>query len=108
MIESTGCDGVMIARGCLGNPFIFEETRALLSGEPAPAAPGAEARLGAALDHLAMLAAAVGEPKACRDMRKHFVAYTKGLPGGSLLRQSAVQAATIDEYKEIVESYLRA
>jgi tRNA-dihydrouridine synthase B len=108
MITSTGCDGVMIARGCLGNPFIFEQARALLSGEPAPAEQGAEARLNAALDHLAMLAAAVGEPKACRDMRKHFVAYTKGMPGGSLLRQSVVQAATIEEYREIVESYLRA
>ena len=40
-------------------------------------------------------------------MRKHFVAYTKGLAGSSIVRQSVVHAARIDEYEEIVESYLR-
>ena len=54
-----------------------------------------------------MLAETVGEAKACRDMRKHFVAYTKGLAGGSVVRQSVVSAERIDEYEEIVESYLR-
>jgi tRNA-dihydrouridine synthase B len=108
MIGATGCDGVMIARGCLGNPFIFEEARALLSGEPAPAARDPSVRLGAAMDHLRLLAASVGEEKACRDMRKHFVAYTKGMPGGSTLRQAVVEAVTVDEYQQIVESYLRA
>jgi nifR3 family TIM-barrel protein len=108
MVSATGCDGVMIARGCLGNPFIFAEARALLSGEPIPAAPGPVIRLSAALEHLRLLAAHVGEEKACRDMRKHFVAYTKGLPGGAAVRQSVVHARTIGEYEDIVESYLRS
>ena len=55
-----------------------------------------------------MLSESVGEEKACRDMRKHFVAYTKGLECGSVIRQSVVNAATIAEYQEIVESYLRS
>lgn len=107
MIATTGCDGVMIARGCLGNPFIFAQAEALLQGHPAQTRVGPGERLSIAISHLRMLAHSVGEDKACRDMRKHFVAYTKGLEGGSIVRQSVVHAARIDEYEEIVESYLR-
>jgi tRNA-dihydrouridine synthase len=107
MIATTGCDGVMIARGCLGNPFIFSQAEALLQGRPAEARIGPGERLSIAISHLRLLADSVGEDKACRDMRKHFVAYTKGLEGGSVVRQSVVHAARIDEYEEIVESYLR-
>jgi len=49
----------------------------------------------------------VGEEKACREMRKHFAAYTRGMEGGSFVRENVVRAACIDEYEEIVESYLR-
>jgi tRNA-dihydrouridine synthase B len=50
----------------------------------------------------------VGEEKACRDMRKHFIAYTKGMEGGAIIRQSVINALTLAEYQDIVESYLRA
>ncbi len=107
MLRRTGCDGVMLARGCLGNPFIFAQTIELLSGSGVAARLDAGERLSTAMQHLRLLAESVGELKACRDMRKHFVAYTKGMEGGSLLRQSVVQAESIGEYEEIVESYLR-
>jgi tRNA-dihydrouridine synthase B len=107
MISTTKCDGIMIARGCLGNPFIFAQAEALLSGRDAETRIEAGTRLSTALSHLRMLAGTVGEEKACRDMRKHFVAYTKGLAGGSVVRQSVVYAEHIDEYEDIVESYLR-
>jgi tRNA-dihydrouridine synthase B len=107
MLERTGCDGVMLARGCLGNPFLFREAEALLSGREDAPAIDERVKLETAMEHLRMLALAAGEQKACRDMRKHFVAYTKGMPGGSLLRQSVVTAETIAEYQDIVESYLR-
>ncbi len=108
MLEKTKCDGVMIARGCLGNPFIFEQTEALLLAEGKSPSVDAGIRLQAALEHLKMLSDSVGEAKACRDMRKHFVAYTKGMEGGAIIRQSVVNAETIADYQEIVESYLRA
>jgi nifR3 family TIM-barrel protein len=107
MITTTGCDGVMIARGCLGNPFIFAQAEALLKGRTTETRVGPGEKLSIAIAHLRMLAHSVGEEKACRDMRKHFVAYTKGLEGASFVRQSVIHAACIDEYEEIVESYLR-
>jgi tRNA-dihydrouridine synthase B len=107
MISHTGCDGVMLARGCLGNPFLFAEAEALLSGRVDAPPIDARVKLETAMEHLRFLAGAAGEEKACRDMRKHFVAYTKGLPGGSVIRQSVVSACTIVEYEEIVDSYLR-
>ncbi|MGA2480355.1 MAG: tRNA-dihydrouridine synthase, partial [Spirochaetia bacterium] len=86
---------------------LFEEAEALLSGRVDAPPIDARVKLQTAMEHLRLLAGAAGEEKACRDMRKHFVAYTKGIPGGSVIRQSVVSAGTIVEYEEIVESYLR-
>ena len=108
MLVQTACDGVMLARGCLGNPFLFAQARALLSGGAREPAVDARVKLETAMDHLRMLARSAGEAKACRDMRKHFVAYTKGIEGGSVIRQSVVCAESIAEYEDIVESYLRS
>jgi tRNA-dihydrouridine synthase B len=66
----------------------------------------ARERLETALRHLAMEADAKGETVACREMRKQFVAYTKGMPGGAGLRQQIVHAATLARYRELVEEFL--
>jgi nifR3 family TIM-barrel protein len=76
MLRETGCAAVMFARGALGNPFIFTETRSLLLGA-AYSPPGPGERMVAALVHLERLAADLGERRACVEMRKHFCAYTK-------------------------------
>jgi nifR3 family TIM-barrel protein len=101
MFNDTGCAAVMFARGAMGNPFIFSQTRSLLeTGSWKPAS--FSARTAAAMRHLQMLAADIGERTACLEMRKQFCAYTKGVVGGAALREKAVHAETIEEYRRIV------
>ena len=100
MLGETGCAAVMFARGAMGNPFIFSATRSLLetgSWKPAPF----PLRINTALRHLEKLSEYIGERTACMEMRKQFCAYTKGLEGGAALREKAVRAETIAEYREI-------
>jgi nifR3 family TIM-barrel protein len=105
MLKETGCAAVMFARGALGNPFIFSQTRSLLvSGAWHPAA--AEERIRCAFRQLELFAACEGEKSACLQMRKQFCAYTRGLgaegiPGGAALRNRLVHAETIEEYRQL-------
>ncbi len=102
MFRETGCQAVMFARGAMGNPFIFAETRALLvHGSYTPVA--STVRIATGFRQLRLLSADVGEAVACKEMRKHFCAYTKGLSGGAALREKLVHAESIDEYKTLLE-----
>jgi len=105
MLKDTGCAAVMFARGAQGNPFIFSQTRSLLeTGSWKPSS--FSARIAAAMRHLEMLAADIGERTACLEMRKQFCAYTKGVVGGAALREKAVHAETIEEYRRITAPHL--
>jgi tRNA-dihydrouridine synthase len=101
MFQETNCAAVMFARGAMGNPFVFSQARSLLetgAWQPAPFS----ARIAAAMRHLEMLAADIGERTACLEMRKQFCAYTKGVIGGAALREKVVHAETVEEYRRIV------
>jgi nifR3 family TIM-barrel protein len=110
MFRETGCAAVMFARGALGNPFIFAETRALLLGA-GYTPPGPGERMILALRHLKRLAVDLGERRACVEMRKHFCAYTKavhqphtaGLAGGGALRNRLVHGETMADFRRILE-----
>jgi nifR3 family TIM-barrel protein len=104
MLKETGCAAIMFARGAMGNPFIFSQTRSLLetgAWQPSPFS----ARIAAAMRHLEMLAADIGERTACLEMRKQFCAYTKGVIGGAALRDKVVRASTINEYRILLKKY---
>ena len=107
MLGETGCAAIMFARGAEGNPFIFPATRSFLAGGSWEA-PGFEEKIDAALRHLTMLSADIGERAACREMRKQFCAYTKGFPGergepgSAALRNRLVSAETIEDYRRIL------
>jgi nifR3 family TIM-barrel protein len=101
MLEETGCDAVMFARGAMGNPFIFRQARELLETGSYGEIP-AETRIASGWRELHSLAEDSGEAVACREMRKRFCSYSKGIEGGAVLRTELVRASTIGEYREIL------
>jgi nifR3 family TIM-barrel protein len=105
MLRRTGCAAVMFARGAMGNPFIFSATKELLeTGRRENPDPGL--RLAAALKHLEMLAADIGEVSACLEMRKQFCAYIKGMKGASAARERAVRAKSIEDYRALADEWV--
>jgi nifR3 family TIM-barrel protein len=107
MHQETGCDGVMIARGSFGQPWIFTQARALLEGRPLPPPPPVEERFAIALDHARM--AAEYEPDrrgAAIEFRKHLGWYCKGLPGSAELRRRLHAVDSLAEVRGIFEDYL--
>jgi nifR3 family TIM-barrel protein len=107
LARETGCDAVLLARGALGNPFLFAEARRLFAGLPPGPAPSPAERLQAALRQLEGAVRLYGEVTACREMRKHFCAYTRGLPGGARLRALAVAARRVADYRALAREYVR-
>ncbi|MBO4704446.1 MAG: tRNA dihydrouridine synthase DusB [Spirochaetaceae bacterium] len=105
MIEETGCDAVMFARGAMGNPFIFTTAKAFLQTGEIPVIP-ASYRLETALKELKELIVAKGEMAACREMRKRFCCYSKGIPGAAAIRKNIVTAQTENDYTLVVAQLL--
>jgi nifR3 family TIM-barrel protein len=107
MREHTGCAAIMVGRGSFGNPWIFRDGRALLSGnEPGPP-PGAVERFAVALDHARLALRLQGdERKTVIEFRKHLGWYTKGLPASAHLRERLFQVESMVEAEAIFRDYL--
>jgi len=100
MMEETGCDFVMVARGAMGNPWIFKELNAAIHGEEAPLRPTVRELSMMMIRHLDELVQLKDEYSAVREMRKFVAWYTKGVKGAAKLRGKINNIETHAEMKE--------
>jgi nifR3 family TIM-barrel protein len=104
MMAATGCDGVVIGRGCLGRPWLFAELSAAFAGNPPPVPPTLAEVAKIIRRHGTLLTAHFGEDKAMRDIRKHVAWYLHGFPAGSALRRALALVKTLDELDVLLDN----
>lgn len=97
--EQTGCDGIMVARGAEGNPWIFAEIISALEGRPYQA-PSLSERKSMIFEHMRLALEKKGEFAAMQEMKKHLLWYTKGLPGAAAHRRELMERKTAQEVLE--------
>lgn len=104
MRKETNCDGLMLARGAYGNPWLFAQLRAALAGQEIPTVT-VEERLRQIIQHANALVTFKGEKVAIREMRSHASAYIKGLPKASEYRERLHKLETLQKMVELVNCY---
>ena len=103
MLNKTGCDFVMVARGALGNPWIFRELIMAYNGDINIPMPTIEEKKEIMIKHLDLTVKFKGEKIAVREMRKHVAWYTKGLPNSSTFRNNINKIESADMLKEAIK-----
>jgi nifR3 family TIM-barrel protein len=105
MIRETGVDGVAIARGAIGNPWIFEQARALFEGRPLPPPPSLHAQREVIAEHYRMSEAVYGWPRFGRHMRKFGIKYSQLHPRGNEVRAAFVAVHKPEGLREVLEKW---
>jgi tRNA-dihydrouridine synthase B len=104
MRQTTNCDGLMLARGAYGNPWLFAQLRAALTGQKIPTVT-LEEKLQLIIHHATALVAFKGEKVAIREMRSHASAYIKGMPRASEYREKFHKLETLQEMVGLVHEF---
>ena len=104
MLDSTGCDGVMIGRAAQGNPWIFRDTVSFLETGTVPPPPDGQEKKRMILEHADFQLQIKGEYTAVREMRKHLAWYTAGMPHSARFRQTINSMESFAELTRGVES----
>ncbi len=102
MVARTGCDGVVVGRGCLGRPWLFGDLEAGFAGRPLPAPPTLGQVTATMRRHAQLLQQHMGTDKGIRDMRKHIAWYLKGFPVGPEVRRRLGLVNSLDELDELL------
>ncbi|EME17291.1 tRNA dihydrouridine synthase DusB [Rhodococcus qingshengii] len=102
MMNETGCDGVVVGRGCLGRPWLFAELSAALNEQQIATPPTLGEVTKIIARHAQLLAAHHGEMKGLRELRKHVSWYMRGFPVGSDLRVSMALVSTLSELDDLL------
>jgi nifR3 family TIM-barrel protein len=108
MMRATGCDGVIVGRGCLGRPWLFGDLACVFDGREPPNPPDFGGVVDTMLEHARLLAEWLGEEGAMRAFRKHSSWYTKGFRGGAPLRQALMQVRTFSQLEAILATVDRS
>ncbi|MGB4503523.1 MAG: tRNA dihydrouridine synthase DusB, partial [Syntrophaceticus sp.] len=106
MFEKTGCDAVMIGRGALGNPWIFQRTVHFIKTRELLPEPSARERIQTARRHFDLAVKLKGAEVAVLQMRKQLAWYVKGLPGAAKRRSRINSCKTAEEVQELLDAYL--
>lgn len=104
MIRQTGCDGVMIARAALGDPWLFERVNAALEDQPAPKAPNLQARMNALRRQVEEMVGLKGEYVAMPQARAQAIHYMKGLRGAANLRRVCCELQYLTDIDRLIEA----
>ena len=104
MMQATGCDGVMIARGALGDPWLFERVNAAIEGLPAPKAPNLQARMNALRRQVEEMVEQKGEFVAMPQARSQTMHYMKGLKGAANLRRYCCTLTHLEDLDELIDA----
>lgn len=107
MAEETGCDGIMVARGAKGNPWIFKQIAAFLDTGEQMEKPSLEELKTMILRHGRMMVEFKGEMAGMREMRKHVAWYTAGYPNSAALRNDINCVETLEELAELIGNRLK-
>ncbi|MBQ7717762.1 MAG: tRNA dihydrouridine synthase DusB [Clostridia bacterium] len=103
MLKETGCRGICVARGSLGNPFIFREIKEYLASENVTTKTTTEEKLNTAMRHAEMLVCEKGGKIGILNARKHMAWYVKGMRGAAEYKKRFYAANTLDEIKQILQ-----
>ena len=104
MMRSTGCDAVIVGRGCLGRPWLFAELAAVFDGREPDAPPSLGRVIEIMLDHARRLVEFFGEEHGMRQMRKWCAWYTKGFRGSAAVRESLTRVSSMSEMRAQLET----
>ncbi len=107
MLRQTGVDGVSIARGAIGNPWIFRQTRALLAGEPPLPPPRLHEQADVLREHFALATALHGEGLAGRVMRKFAIKYARLHPDSLAVRDAFVGVKVDADWQAVLDRFYR-
>ena len=108
MLEETGCDAVMFARGVRGNPWLFSQTKTYLETGVLPERTPIEQVIETILRHADMQVAFKGEYLGLREMRKHVAWYMTGYPNSAKLRGKINEMEDMDALKYLLEDYVKS
>lgn len=108
LFDETGCDGVMIGRGAIDNPWIFRQTKHYLATGEHLSPPTLDERRDLLLEHLALSVEHKGERKGVIEFRKHWSGYLKGLSHAARVRQELMQYAELQPIVDLVNNYFES